>query len=156
MHGAALLYNLMLAELRHSESRVETYQGELDSWAADIDALRTEISEWDLTAIWTVVHRQGRSLGFHTRAFVQSWVTELRSGGPGAMIAPGSKARRLVEDREFQLKRSRARLSSQRHLELWGGRSGTDRLAYRWSSARTLLEDIFNGLERGGDDAGDA
>ncbi len=156
MHGAALLYNLMLAEMRESEERVENYQLEWNGWSEDFDGLGEAVLGWDLSTVWSVVRQQGRSIGFPTRAFVAAWVTELRVGGPATMILPGSTARGLIMDREYQLKRSRARLHSPRHLELWGGRSGADRLSYRWPDARALLTDIFEGLERGGDDAGNA
>jgi hypothetical protein len=156
MHGAALLYNLMLAERARREELVRAYQVELEDWATDVEGLGPELAEWDLAAVWTMVHRQGRSLGFPTRTFVQRWVGELRSVGPSGTFAPESLGRRLVEDREHQLKHARARLQSQRHLELWGGRSGADRLAYRWRDAKVLLTDIFEGLERDEGDAGNA
>ena len=63
---------------------------------------------------------------------------------------------RLVREREVQLKRGRARLTNPRRLELWGGRSGTGRMAYRWGATKVLLKDIFDGLERSEGDAGNA
>ena len=47
----------------------------------------------------------------------------------------------------MQLKRARARLKSPRHLELWGGDSGTAQMTYRWNATGRILKDIFDGLE---------
>ena len=155
LHGAALLYNLMLAELRKDSKLVDTYHGRLESWAADVDALRGELDAWDLGGVWAV-RGEGRSVGFPTRAFVKQWIEGLKAAGPRALVAEGSPARRLVRDREIRLKRGRARLASRRHLELWGGASGVDRMNYRWSGTKVILRDIFDGLARGEGDAGDA
>jgi hypothetical protein len=156
LHGAPLLYNLMLAELRRDDARIATYRDELNEWAADLDPLEGELAEWDLGGVWAVVRSQGRSLGLPTRAFVERWIEGLRTSGPRAVVAERSPARTLVRDREIQLKGGRARLQSTRHLELWGGRSGTARLEYRWSGTRDLVRDIFDGLGRSDDDAGNA
>jgi hypothetical protein len=148
LHGAALLYNLMLAELREDGGLIETYRGKLNRWAGDAEVLLEELHTWDLETVWAVVRGQGRSIGLPTRAFVASWVETLRAGGPLAVTSDRSPARQLVQERETQLKGARARLASRRHLELWGGASGTDRLGYRWSGTRVILKDIFDGLSR--------
>jgi hypothetical protein len=153
LHGAALLYNLMLAELREDGGLIETYRGKLNHWAGDAEVLLEELHTWDLETVWAVVRGQGRSIGLPTRAFVASWVETLRAGGPLAVTSERSPARQLVQERETQLKGGRARLASRRHLELWGGASGTDRLGYRWSGTRVILEDIFDGLSRAENDA---
>ena len=161
LQGAALLYNLMLSELQQHGERVKTYRGELDAWAGDVSALGPKLSAWDLDGLWSVASSQGRSIGYPTRAFVVRWIEKLKRHGPEAIVRQGSGARALVREREIQLKRRRARLRSPRHLELWGGRSGTGRMRYRWGGseldgARLLLKDIFDGLKRSDGDAGDA
>ncbi len=154
MHGAPLLYNLMLAELRQHKEWTEEYRRRLDAWAADFDALGPDAKGWELEGVWRLVRASGRSLGYPTQAFVESWVEDLKRVGPRALVAENSDARVLVRNREVQLKRARARLTNPRHLELWGGESGTGRMTYRWGSAKRILEDIFDGLARG--DAGNA
>lgn len=161
MQGAALLYNLMLSELQEHEGRMETYQSELEAWAADLEAVGSHVADWQLDGVWSVVRAQDRSVGFPTRTFVERWIANLKQGGSRAVTRDNSQARALVRDRETQLKRGRARLVSPRHLELWGGQSGTGRLNYRWgetpmSGSRMILRDIFDGLKRGEDNAGDA
>ena len=156
MQGAALLYNLMLAELRRHEEWTEEYRRTLEGWAADVDALEPAMKDWNPGGVWRVVRATGRSLGYPTQAFIERWVEELKRVGPRAIVAENSNARALVWDREVRLKRARARLTNPRHLELWGGNSGTARMAYRWGPAKQILEDLFDGLSRGEDDAADA
>ena len=161
MQGAALLYNLMLSELQQHELRAETYQSELVDWAADVEALGSNLPDWQLDGVWSIVRAQGRSLGFPTQTFVTRWIENLKQRGPKALVPQGSLARALVREREIQLKRGRARLVSPRHLELWGGQSGTGRMNYRWGGSplvgtRLLLKDIFDGLDRSEGDAGNA
>ena len=161
MQGAALLYNLMLAELQKHEGRRDTYRGELQAWAGDFEALGSDLPGWKLDGVWRVVRAQGRSVGYPTRTFVETWIATLQQGGSEAVVRDNARVRALVRDRETQLKRGRARLASPRHLELWGGRSGTGRLNYRWgespmSGTRMVLRDIFDGLKRSEGDAGHA
>lgn len=165
LHGAALLYNLMLAELRASrggsrqaddEKRVVTYTAELEDWAQDVHALKPDLDGWDLSGVWSIARNQGRSLGYPTRRFVSRWVEGLKEGEPQATFTKDSHARKWICEREFEIKRGRARLRSPRHLELWGGRSGADRLDYRWNGTKVLLKDIFDGLARSEGDAGNA
>ncbi|MDE2851371.1 MAG: DUF6361 family protein [Acidobacteriota bacterium] len=159
MQGAALLYNLMLSQLQQHGLRVERYESELVDWAADVEALGPHLAAWRLDGIWSVVGAQRRSLGFPTQTFVTRWIENLKQSGPQGIVRQGSKARDLVREREIQLKRGRARLVSARHLELWGGQSGTGLMNYRWggtplAGTRVLLKDIFEGLGRIEGDAG--
>ncbi|MCY3676527.1 MAG: hypothetical protein F4Z31_07290 [Gemmatimonadetes bacterium] len=155
MQGAALLYNLMLSELRKREEWQERYRRRLANWADEVLELESALEDWKLDRVWRVVRTQGWSLRYPTRSFVQSWVKNLKRAGPEC-IADNDNARTLVRDRETQLKRARARLTNPRRLELWGGESGTGRLSYRWGPARRVLKDIFDGLARSEGDAGNA
>ena len=153
MRGAALLYNLMLSELQEHEQRIETYLGELAIWATKATEIAADLAVWRLDEVWHMVRDQGRSLGYPTQIFVEKWVENLKQSEPEA-IAHDSIARRLVKDRETRLKQGRARLKSRRHLELWGGQSGTSLMNYRWGTAKQILTDIFDGLARSEGDAG--
>ena len=148
MQGAALLYNLMLSELRQHDEWTEKYRGRLEGWATDVDALGPTLENWKLDGVWRVVRDQGRSLRYPTRSFIERWVENLQRDTPRAIIAANSNARTLVRDREVQLKRARARFTNPRRLELWSGESGTWRMDYRWGPAKRILKDIFDGLAR--------
>ena len=149
MHGAALLYNLMLSELRRKKDWQDKYRDKLETWAKDVDALESILEPWQLDGVWCVARAQGRSPSYPTRDFAKSWVEHLKVDGPRAIVADDSPARTLVRDRELRVKAGRARLASLLHLKLWGGDSGSRRMAYRWRSAQRILKDIFDGLARG-------
>lgn len=155
MQGAALVYNLMLAEKRQHEKWQEKHRGNLADWADKVDALDPALGDWTPDGVWRSVRAQGQSLGYPTQEFVERWVEILKRRGP-RVVADSAKARTLVRDREVQLKRSRARLTNPRRLELWGGASGTWLMGYRWGSAKRILKDIFDGLARSEGDAGNA
>ena len=156
IHGAVLLYNLMLAERRGQAEWTEKHRNRLKRWAADVDALEPAARGWKPDGVWRVVRAGGRKLGYPTRAFVEGWIEYLERHGPRAVVADYSPARALVEEREVRLKGSRARLTNRRRLELWSGESGTGRLDYRWNAAKRILKDIFDGLAEGEDNAGHA
>ena len=155
MQGAALLYNLMLSELKKRDEWQEKYRQRLVEWADDVHELESALEDWRLGEVWRVVRTQGQSLRYPTRNFFERWVENLKQVGPGR-VTNNANARALVRDREVQLKRARARLTNPRRLELWGGESGTGRLTYRWGPAKRILKDIFTGLNGDEGDAGDA
>ena len=147
MHGAALLYNLMLSELQQHDKRMGKHRKALEDWVAEVAELESELAGWRLNGVWGIVRSGGWSIAYPMKDFIERWVESLQSSGPGAVIEEKSTARLLVREREMQLKRGRARLASPRHLELWGGDSGTAPISYRWRSAKRILKDIFDGLD---------
>ena len=155
MQGAALLYNLMLSELKQRDEWQGKYRRRLAKWTDEVLELGPALEDWRLDGVWRVVRTQGRSLRYPTRNFVERWVENMKRAGPEG-IGDNGNARTLVRDRETQLKRGRARLTNPRRLELWGGESGTGRLSYRWGPAKRVLKDIYAGLARSEGDAGDA
>lgn len=155
MQGAALLYNLMLSELKKRDEWQENHRRRLVEWADDVHELESALEDWRPGELWRVARTQGRSPKHPTRDFVERWVENLKHVGPGR-VANDANARALVRDREAHLKRARARLTNPRRLELWGGESGTGRLTYRWGPAKRILKDIFTGLNGDEGDAGDA
>ncbi|MXZ71118.1 MAG: hypothetical protein F4Z04_06390 [Acidobacteria bacterium] len=156
MQGAALLYNLMLSEKQEHDGRIGIYRAELADWVAEVQHVESDLVDWQLDGVWRVVRTGGRSVGYPTQSFVTCWIDHLKRDGPETLVPQDSAARVLVRKREVQLKRGRARLTNPRRLELWGGRSGTGRMEYRWGGTKVLLKDIFDGLERSEGDAGNA
>ena len=152
-HGAALLYNLMLAEASEWRERVDFFREELDTWFAEMRAVADRFASWDLERFWSVVAQADRRVAYPTRLFVEQWIGHLRRLTAFERLPEQSSARSLIRERELRLKGGRARLHSPRHLELWGGASGSDKMNYRWSDSRRILTDIFAGLDRAEDDA---
>lgn len=145
MHGAALLYNLMLAEALPAEDWIEEYRDRLAEWTHEAEDGLGELRRWDRPAFWRLVHRQNPRIPGLTRRFADAWMDALCEKGPGP-LAGDDAARQLIRRRERLLKGPRARLASREHLELWGGASGTDRLSFRWGTAQRMLKEIQAGL----------
>lgn len=155
MHGAALLYNLLMAEKREEsfESagefvKSDIYREAFEEWADGIEARRGELLSWagDLATFWGSIHEINPRVHGCTRKFIVEWIKLALK--PGAVnLKDDAKAHDLIRRREKRLKGNRARLSNMRALELWGGESGTARLSYRWGQAQTIATDILSGLE---------
>ena len=150
MHGAALLYNVLLAE-RAEELGLAGYEGHrddftarLDDWNREVEA--SDIGGWNLDLLWTLVADQGRPVAAPARAFVTHWVDLIRRR-IGNGLADDHNARALVRNREFHQKRNQARLRNDRLMRQWGGASGSARLNFRWPVVAGLLDDIVDGRE---------
>ena len=152
MHGAALLYNVLLAEraeefgLSEYDGRRDDYTSRLDEWRLEIEA--SDVGGWELDRLWTLVAEQGRPAAQRTRDFVAAWVALVRTRS-GDGLADDRDARALVRNRELHQKGGQARLRNDRLMRQWGGTSGSDRLTFRWPVVASLLEDIADGRERG-------
>lgn len=153
-HGAALLYNLMLAEkAEHLEDLRDEYEGWLDEWAEGIDARREAYLRWNRNRFWSIVQEQGMRVGYPTRDFINNWLALVNGHDRAAGIRNDKRARRLIHERERALKHSKSRLDNQRSLELWSGAAGTAQLSYRWRGVEIIVNDILAGLQKGGNDA---
>lgn len=150
-HGAALLYNLELAEEREKAAREETdatsqenYRTRLDEWRAH--AHRIRLSTWaeNLDGFWDCILDQGGRIPPRTRSFVDRWAAFLALDA--ADIASSDAARAIVRDRELEHKRGQARLANRKRLDEWAGNAGTAPLAYRWPQVQRMLTDIAAGL----------
>jgi hypothetical protein len=145
MYGAALLYNLMLAELCENDDLIAVYRDEMGKWRGRLVVRDVALKNWDRSAFWTLVTDTGR-IPVLTQAFVNDWLDLLLSGPSILHLAEHKEARRLVREREVWLKRSRSRFESPRHLELWSGAAGVYQLDYHWFVARRITNDILHGL----------
>ena len=146
MNGAALLYNLMLAEKKKDEERVEGYTALFTNWSEAMSARMAELEAWSRADFWALVHATGARIGLATPAFINAWLGQAISKNPGALS--GSKGvRQLIAQREHVLKGSLARLENARALDLWGGASSSGRLDYRWNRpVKAMLADMRNAL----------
>ena len=156
VHGAALLYNHMLALEAGRAEREQEYRAELGNWAHEVEANRARFEPWaeELDSLWRLVNDLNpRAPGPLERRFVEDWIGLALRRHPAAVITD-DQARELIADREYRLKRSNARLGNRSALEAWGGASGTGRLDFRWSLVKRLVGDIRDGLEGPADPLG--
>lgn len=152
MVGAALLYNLMLAEEKRLND-LSYYEAALQDWTERLNDRRSEFQAWDRDDFWQAVTESGAIVGLPTRQFVHQWIDLALQPHLVSWIAQDEEARLLIRQRERYLKGKQARLGNPRALELWQGQSGTSPLDYRWTVVQRLIHDILNGLYPEGEDA---
>lgn len=145
MHGAALLYNLLLAELEDLSDLVDGHREAFGEWAAGLDL--AELRGWDLNTLWATVIGHGHTVTPATRRFVENWI-RLAAGSPDG-LPDHVEARELVRRRELALKQARSRFTNAQARKQWSGYAGLGRLAYRWFNAQRLLNDLHAALGRG-------
>lgn len=148
MHGASLVYNLLVAELCEQEElttfdgRVEEYRVRLDEWSERIHS-DARVGDWALPDFWELVTMQSPQ-PMATRHFIDSWITTiLDDGADGA--ADNMALRRMVENRERR-KGKQSRITNPRMLGTWSGASAADRLTFRWGTVSRLSDDILTGV----------
>jgi hypothetical protein len=157
VHGAALLYNLELAEARRTAGREETgatseddYRTRLDEWRAD--AHRVGVAAWAarIDDFWDCLLDHGARIPPQTVRFIDDWARFLATDA--SLIASSVTARALVHDRELEHKRGQARLANRKRLDEWAGDAGTVPLTFRWSQVQRMLTDLQDGLQGTGSD----
>lgn len=153
MHGASLLYNLMLAEQTARDDLVSSYRRWIKEWGEALEGRLGELRAWERGRFWQLVDSQGARVTHGTRTFVDTWLGLVLTGETPRQAASGKGARQLVHGRERALKGSLARLDNRRALELWTGAAGTAQINFRWRIAQRILKDVHRGLLQGNRDA---
>jgi hypothetical protein len=146
INGAALLYNLMLAEKRQDEELISKYKERLEKWIENMSIFN--YTNWSHEEFWDLVENAGRIPPL-TKKFVSDWFSIVNGSVNLNNLIENNDARNLIILRERRLKRNRARLENQRALEMWTGAAGTGILSYRWEIARSMINDLLLGLQEG-------
>lgn len=149
IHGASLLYNLMLAEAVGNAQLIDDFNNRLNTWRDNLNSRMKELQSWheEIIEFWKSKTLNDANIPEPTRRFVNRWLGFIfHSPGLSSLIT-NDNVRYKIAAREIFLKRNRARLKNKRVLELWQGESGASQLSYRWESAATLIKDLFNGLK---------
>lgn len=142
IHGAPLIYNLILAEKRADPALAKKYRDSLVDWRKDLE-VQGVFDDWSIPDFWMTLTSLNSRIHPATRAFVDQWFELAKPGGD---LADNDSARLLIKNREHAIKGGRARLANAAALDAWTGGSGLVRLDYRWSIASRHLNDIFAGL----------
>ena len=140
MHGATLLYNLALSELRGRDDWAADYRERIVAWTAGLD--RSAVNGWSLDDFWNTVEHPAHSIRPAAKRFVMQWLELVVDAA--APIASAPAARQLVEERERRLKTSQSRYTNHAVRDRWAGASGVDRLSFRWSQAKSHLRDLVH------------
>lgn len=155
IHGAHLLYNLMVAEKSKEDYLDENgevskwddyivrYEEELLKWHKD--SQMSDISTWPIERFWEIIKHPGHDIS-KAIPFVESWRSIVLEST--VKVEESSEARELILNREKR-KRDKSRLHNKGARSRWGGQSATGRLTYRWSNVKVLLEDLYKGLGYG-------
>ncbi len=151
MHGAALLYNLLVAERYEAmgytrvDEPVALYREALDDWADEVNDYAGDLQQWDRGALWHHVLRRNPRILEPTQAFVKAWVGSVLDGS-ALGCADNRQLRDLVSERERRIKRGQSRLVNDKLLGAWAGESGAGRLSFRWGQVRRMVTDMQQGL----------
>jgi len=146
MHGAPLLYNLVLAEQAHRDEGVTKYRQSFVEWAQLLSERSRVLAEWNRERFWQMIHAVNPRITNPTYDFINTWWDHALAGD-AARLCDSPAVRSLIRERERRLKKNLARVDNPRAQELWTGDSGTAQLEFRWLISQRLLEDIFDGLE---------
>jgi len=142
IHGAALLYNHLLAKASEHEEKILEYNKKFTEWGELIQTRQEFLNRWDLDDFWQTAYSVNSRIPRPTNIFINTWFDLALNTDEPQQLLKNYQAENFIRDRERFLKRGQARLFNQRALELWGGAAGTTRLAYRWNTVRTILADI--------------
>jgi len=148
IHGAALIYNLMLARLSKNDKLIEEYDDKITEWSERIEERKGEFSSWSQKRqrFWEIVLSQNARIPHSTQRFINEWLDiALSKDSPGSVIN-NNHVLNLIRNRERTLKKNLARLSNRRALELWRGAAGTGQLDYRWKVTQTILADMHSAI----------
>ena len=148
-YGAALLYNLMLAEMADAAGMpvgaglVDQRRSQMHEWA-DETASGGVLSGWRMTELWSTVCDKGHAISYQTRQFIEELVAIMQADP--RRLADNADARRAIRRRELALKGGLARLTHRRALERFTGSAGLYRQTYRWPNVKRIVGDIQEGL----------
>jgi len=142
MHGASLLYNVLLARLSQSQEIEDRHSEAFEKWCQEITEIA--LDEWSLESLWELTVDDEHRITWATRSFVESWISLVKSDRYG--ILGSDSASELIRGRETSLKKTQSRFSNRDALQQWGGGSGLGRLNYRWQTAQIFLNDLYRGF----------
>lgn len=147
MHGAALLYNLMLSEEKDRDDWVDDYSAAIGEWWQLRSKRGLALASWDRPRFWSLLASWHARVRPPAHAFVEQWLEGIDQAHSPEGIIENAKLRSLVKSRERTLKGPRARLGNHRALDLWRGSSGSVQLDYRWRNpVNSMVTDIVVGL----------
>ena len=74
MHGAQLLYNLILAEKRSWQEQIDQYRSELDDWWRLMSERDGALRTWDRREFWRIVLQGNPRVSSRAREFINKWI----------------------------------------------------------------------------------
>jgi hypothetical protein len=153
--GAQALYNLMVAERAEAELDWEVSgplseaTRELGEWAEGMAARQGQLRRWvdDLPVFWSMLTSWGASIPRQTRGFITP-MFHAAAADPHGFIE-NNTVRRLIVEREVDIKGRRARLESRAALIDWNRQTFGGQLSYRWPTCVSYLQDLAEAGQTG-------
>lgn len=141
-HGAAVLYNQLLAEQRGDEELLDRHRNTGHTWLSSLAEQTHDVIEWanELPIFWAAVEKRGHDIEPRTIAFVDRWIKLLLQNRKIIFDQPDAK--KLIREREIEKKRANSRFTNPRMLDQWSGSSGLTPMAYRWRIAQSYVADM--------------
>lgn len=155
--GAALLYNLLVAEAYERSNLttvvdpVDHYRTALDEWADAIDSYR-DPATWEEIRVHTCQINPRIAQNHRLDYYLRSWFS-IAVGPRRRHVGIDRGARELIAARERHVKRQQSRLENRQLLASWQGSSGAAGYVYRWGSVRSMINDVLDGLSKADDAA---
>ena len=146
MHGAQLLYNIILADMKSWDEQISLFRDEWGVWTDTINARLDDFRAWDLRRFWEIVGNVNDKISSRASDFIEKWIRLVQEAPNIGELRNSENARELIKGRERQIKKGLARVGGGRPLELWRGESGAAQLDLRWRSARRIIGEILTGL----------
>lgn len=143
MYAAALSYNVQLARKSNSTALARDHEERFAAWLTTLPY--NDIRNWQPQALWEAVCQPGHSVSYKTRLFIEQWLGHIQHS-PETLLSD-ENALALIRQREIELKGARSRFKNQLALDMWQGYAGTGKLAYRWNTVRTFLNDLALGFK---------
>jgi hypothetical protein len=140
--GAAILYNLMLAEVQGNAELTEARRDDAKEWLQSVD--RPALRQWSLDWVGPLAFAHEQVVSPQTLTFCERWLGMICSQGNSLFDDPA--ARGLIRTREIRLKGGRSRFTNPRALDQWRGAAGLYRLNYRWPTVTQFTSDLQHGL----------
>jgi len=147
MHGAQLLYNLILAEQSKSSERTDGYRKRISDWWVVIGRGNERFANWNLQQFWSIVYKVNPRISARAKQFIEMWIAIVRAAVSLDAVRESASSRELISQREHQIKGSLARTRNERARDLWSGAAGSEQLDLRWRTSRRIITDILKGLE---------
>ncbi|APU49029.1 DUF6361 family protein [Acinetobacter junii] len=149
VHGAYLLYNLLLADLSEDKKSAQDYENQICEWYLKLQSRDSKafcLDDWSLDDFWSTIEKRKVSyadpivINGMTKKFIETWLKILQLKDPD--FYKSNEVMILIREREKRLKGARSRFTNKKALEQWGGASGVNELRYRWPTAKQFLKDL--------------
>lgn len=139
IHGAALLYNLLLARKSGRPEAIADFEERISQWREELHVTGA-LEGWNRQDWWATIRRQNPRIRELTQTFFNRWLDLIEKDDD---VAEDPLTCDLVSTRERQIKGGRARLVNQAALDRWSGQVGLGRHEFRWSIAKGHLNDLY-------------